>query len=92
MYITTANIEPSVYGMKRGSTDGGPANSKGPKIRKLREAMGVSQAELARRLQRGGWDIDLMIMNRIELQRRTITDRELERILKALKLRWEDLA
>lgn len=78
--------------MKRGSTDGGPANWKGPKIRKLREGMGMSQAELARRLQRGGWDIDLMVMNRIELQRRTITDRELERILRALKLRWQDLA
>ena len=64
---------------------------KGPRLRALREAAGISQAELARRLQLQGWDLDIMVLNRIELGKRTLTDFEIQKILDILGRKWADL-
>ncbi len=64
---------------------------KGPRLRALREAAGISQAELARRLQLHGWDLDIMVLNRIELGKRTLTDFEIQKILDILGRKWADL-
>lgn len=62
-------------------------NAAGPKIREHREAKKLSQADLARKLQLAGWDIDFATMNRIEKQTRTLTDVELILIAKVLGVR-----
>ena len=52
-------------------------NILGPGIRRVREARGWSQEDLARRLQIAGWDVDRTLIARIELRTRCITDMEL---------------
>ena len=77
---------------KRSSRVEGEAhNLKGPRLRALRELAGISQAELARRLQLQGWDLDIMVLNRIELGKRTLTDFEIQKILDILGRKWADL-
>jgi transcriptional regulator with XRE-family HTH domain len=71
--------------------EGEVLNLKGPRMRMLRELVGISQAELARRLQLRGWDLDIMVLNRIELGKRTLTDFEIQRILDTLGRKWADL-
>jgi transcriptional regulator with XRE-family HTH domain len=60
-------------------------NATGERIRELRQKKAWSQADLARRLQVAGWDIDPATLNRIEKRRRTVTDVELMLIAKILK-------
>ena len=52
-------------------------NFLGPGIRRVREAKGWSQEDVARRLQLAGWDVDRTLVARIELRTRCITDIEL---------------
>ena len=52
-------------------------NLLGPGIRRVREAKGWSQDDVARRLQLSGWDVDRTLIARIELRTRCITDMEL---------------
>lgn len=58
----------------------------GPTLRHLREAEGLTQAELAARLQRGGWDISRETLAKVESQVRCVTDRELVRFAEALEI------
>lgn len=44
---------------------------------RLRSRLDLSQAQLAARLQVGGWDVSRDIVARIELQSRCVTDLEL---------------
>ena len=62
---------------QRLSQTGETLNALGPRLRQLRLSKNISQAELARRLQRTGWDCDPVVLNKIESQRRTLTDFEL---------------
>jgi len=64
---------------------------KGPRLRSLREQIGYSQAELARRLQLNGWDVDIMVLNRVELGKRSLTDIEIQKVLDTLGKKWADL-
>ncbi len=66
-------------------------NVLGGKIRQLREAFGISQAELCRRLQLNDWDCDVLVMSRIERGVRTLTDIEILSILRVLKAKLRDL-
>jgi len=72
-----------------------PANGKlnqlGNELRNLREADRLLQTELAVKLQKAGWDIELATLNRIESGARTLTDVELMLILKVLGKRLRDL-
>ena len=72
-----------------------PANQKlnllGIELRRLREEKGMQQTELAVKLQKAEWDIELATLNRIESGARTLTDVELLLILKVLGKRLGDL-
>lgn len=72
-----------------------PPNAKlnvlGTELRRLREAEGLLQTELAVKLQKAGWDIEMATLNRIESGARTLTDVELVFILKVLGNRFGDL-
>lgn len=69
----------------------GKLNLLGPKLRLLREKIGLKQIDLVARLQRAGWDIDPVTANRIENGLRSLTDIELLFILKVLGKRLRDL-
>ena len=58
----------------------------GPMLRSLREAEGLTQAELAARLQLSGWDISRETLAKVESQVRCVTDRELVRFAEALEV------
>lgn len=66
-------------------------NEFGLEIRRLRRAAGLTQGELAARLQATGWDVGLDAISQIETRKRTLTDSELVRILKALRVSWDDV-
>ncbi len=69
--------------------DLGKRNVLGPGIRRVREGLGWSQEDLARRLQLAGWDVDRTLIARIELRTRCITDVELLLLAKALRVSLE---
>lgn len=52
-------------------------NAIGATLRRLRNAHDWSQEDLAGRCQRRGWDIDRVIVAKIESQLRAVSDREL---------------
>jgi transcriptional regulator with XRE-family HTH domain len=58
----------------------------GPTVRSLREADGLTQAELAARLQVAGWDISRETLAKVESQVRCVTDRELVLFAEALEV------
>lgn len=66
-------------------------NMIGPTLRHLREAEGLTQADLAARLQRGGWDISRETLAKVESQVRCVTDRELVRFAEALEVEPSEL-
>ena len=63
----------------------------GKRLRELRESVGLSHAEMVRRLQNGGWEIDPATYTRMELGQRTLTDFEVFECLKVLGKKWGDL-
>lgn len=52
-------------------------NAVGQILRRIRSAFGWSQEDLAAQCHRRGWDIDRVMVAKIELQLRSITDLEL---------------
>ena len=61
-----------------------PANLVGPQIRRLRVALGWSQARLALRLQLGGLDLGRETIAQIEAQTHCVKDRDLHHFSRAL--------
>lgn len=72
-------------------TTDGKNNLCGQKIASLRSNMGISQRELADRLQIAGLDIDKNAIQRIEAGKRFVTDIELKVLSKVLELRVDEL-
>jgi transcriptional regulator with XRE-family HTH domain len=66
-------------------------NMIGPRLRSLREAEGLTQAEFAARLQLAGWDISRETLAKVESQVRCVTDRELVRFAEALEVEPSEL-
>ncbi len=66
-------------------------NFQGGRLRLLREEKGWTQAGFATELQRAGWDIDRAVLVRLEAGKRTLTDFEIDFILKILGRKWSDL-
>lgn len=66
-------------------------NLTGIKIRTLRTELGISQRELADRLQLVDLDVDKNAIQRIEAGKRFVTDIELVSIAKALNVSITDL-
>jgi ribosome-binding protein aMBF1 (putative translation factor) len=60
-------------------------NLVGEQVRTIRHHTGLSQAELAARCQRQGWDIDRFTIARIEAGSRWVGDFEAVELAKALK-------
>jgi len=68
-----------------------PANLVGPQIRRLRVALGWSQARLALRLQLGGLDLGRETIAQIEAQTHCVKDRDLHHFSRALGVGLSDL-
>lgn len=68
-----------------------PKNLVGPVVRRLRNAGGMSQPDLAARCQRLGWDVSREVLAQIESQFRRVTDWELVVLAKALAVSIEEL-
>lgn len=69
----------------------GRNNLCGKKVALLRSNMGISQRELADRLQIIGLDIDKNAVQRIEAGKRFVTDIELKALSNVLNLSIDDL-
>ena len=69
----------------------GRNNLCGQKISVFRKKMGLSQRELAERLQVAGLDIDKNAIQRIECGKRFVTDIELVSLCKVLEKDYKDL-
>ena len=63
-----------------------PRNIVGPHVRRLRVAQSLSQAELAVRCQRSGWDISRETLAKIESQIRWVADFEVVNLAKILRV------
>lgn len=61
-------------------------NLVGEYVRRIRNQSGLSQAELAARCQRQGWDIDRFTIARIEGGSRWVGDVEAVELAKALRI------
>ncbi len=72
-------------------TEEGMNNRCGDNIRRRRKAMGLSQRQLADRLQIGGLDIDKNAVQRIEAGKRFVIDIELVHFSRALDISVEEL-
>ena len=70
----------------------GKRNLSGSVLQRFRREAGLSQAALAANLQRAGWDIDRVVLVRIEAGTRTLLDVELAFLLRILGRTWADLA
>lgn len=68
-----------------------PKNLFGPTLKALRLRAGLTQADLARKLQLDRWDVDEVVISYIENSRRMITDIELCLFLSALGAKLSDL-
>ncbi|MEP6671424.1 MAG: helix-turn-helix transcriptional regulator [Chthoniobacter sp.] len=62
----------------------------GPQVRKMRFVRGLTQDELAARLQRAGWDVSRVSVAKIEAQLRWVTDCELYMLAHALQTPLEE--
>ena len=72
-------------------TESGKNNICGKQIARLRKELGISQRELADRLQLAGLDIDKNAIQRIEAGKRFITDIELVVIRGFFGVSYEEL-
>jgi len=63
----------------------------GTLVRYFRTEAGLSQEKLAVKLQLAGWDVDRLLVLRIESGQRPLYDRELQFILDVLKVDWESI-
>jgi transcriptional regulator with XRE-family HTH domain len=64
----------------------GARNLAGPILRQLRVAQKLSQAELAARCQRHGWDASREMVNHIEMRVRVLREYEVVALAKALNI------
>ncbi len=67
------------------------ANVVGPQIRKIRYGMGLTQEEFAARCQVAGLNISRGTLSQIEAQLRCVSELELFRLSRILKVTMEDL-
>jgi hypothetical protein len=68
-----------------------PQNIIGPVVRKIRYGRGWTQAMLAARCARVGWDIGENTISKIEAQVRCVTDSEIVFLAQTLKVKEQEL-
>lgn len=61
-------------------------NAVGSMVVRLRKKQGLTRDELSARAQVGGWDISSFVLKRIESGEREVTDIELKKLAKALRV------
>jgi transcriptional regulator with XRE-family HTH domain len=61
-------------------------NAVGGTVARFRKSQGMTQADLAARAQVSGWDISTHSIQKIELGEREVTDIDLRRLAKALRV------
>lgn len=66
-------------------------NCVGKAVASHRQLVGMSQQDLAVKAQKLGWDIDSLLISKIEAGRRRVTDRELYWLAQLFKCSTEDL-
>ena len=66
-------------------------NIVGPVVRKIRYSKGWTQAMLAARCSRAGWDVGENTISKIEAQIRCVTDQELVYLARGLGVKEQDL-
>ena len=81
-----------MFGIKEGERlklykhTNGTCNASGPAIRALREKAGISQEQLAAKLQLAGLNLNQKAVSRIETGDRVVPDYELQYLAKALEI------
>ena len=68
-----------------------PRNIVGPVVRELREKQGLTQPELAAKLNLAGWDISRETLAKIESQIRWVADFEIFRLADAIGIEGPEL-
>lgn len=71
--------------------DSGEKNLVGPRLKELRARDGLSQRDLARKLQLDGVDMDKNVITRIETNKRYVTDLELKAFSRIFQVSYEYL-
>jgi transcriptional regulator with XRE-family HTH domain len=61
-------------------------NVVGKYVKKIREKQGLTQEQLAIRIELDGWRIDRFVVSKIERGDRHLTDFEIQKIAQALKI------
>ena len=68
-----------------------PQNIVGPVVREAREKLGLTQAQLATKLNLAGWDLSRGTLSKIEAQLRCVTDYEIAKLAKGIGLTAPEL-
>ena len=63
-----------------------PANICGPAVARLRRKMDLTQLELRHRCREAGWPVARSVLAKVENQSRSVTDRELVALARALRV------
>ena len=66
-------------------------NIVGPQVRRIRESKGMTQEDLVARCNLQKWDISRSTLAKIESQVRRVTDEEVAKLAKALKIDIKNL-
>jgi transcriptional regulator with XRE-family HTH domain len=66
-------------------------NIVGKNIKRIREQQGITQAQLAIRLETLGWKIERFVISKIELGTRQVTDTEIILFADALRVKITEL-
>jgi len=61
-------------------------NVVGKHIKEIRESLGITQEQLAIRLEMAGWRVDRFLVSKIERGKRQVLDTEVELIAQVLKV------
>ena len=68
-----------------------PRNIVGPVVRELREKQGLTQPELAAKLNLAGWDVSRETLAKIESQIRWVADFEILKLAEAIGVEGPEL-
>ena len=77
--------------MPKRSSDNGKKNLIGERLKILRKQNGLSQRDLAHKLELEGLDIDKNVITRIEMDKRYVTDIEIHVISRFFRVSYEYL-
>lgn len=77
--------------MPKPRTPSGEKNLIGRRLIALREKHGLSQRDLARKLQLAGYDMDKNVITRIETNKRYVTDLELKALTEVFGVTYDYL-